>query len=148
MSTSGANVFDRRDVEKLRAVLEQLSPVNHDLIAARGSLVASEPSSRLQVDCFSTMINNFMLTNTELISLRDLIYISSVMRDSSDEAFVLAFIKTNADAMVGLINQFRSYINETSNICYRNNLVATKAQQLLSIYGNLTSVIKEISRRM
>ena len=73
-----------------------------------------------------------------------MVVIASSMNDKSDEQTVLDVLKEDATHFLNSVDISRKGINSTAGYCSSNNVAVAKAQEILRLYAEATSVVRSI----
>jgi hypothetical protein len=72
--------------------------------------------------------------------------IARSMNDKSDEKTVVDMLNEEAAEVLKYLDEDRRTINSTAGYCSWNNVAVAKAQEILSLYSEATSVVRSIMK--
>jgi hypothetical protein len=136
--TASANALDDADYRRLDNLWDKALQLENDITDAQ------QGARGHAADCFEAIYSHVERTEMKIGFLTKLVAVASAMVDKSDEKTVLGMLKLEVKNFNKYIDGSRSYINKAAGICSENYAVAAKAQELLRIYDEASSLTRSI----
>jgi len=135
---ASADALDNTDYTRMHNLLQKTIQLQRDILSA------NQGARENAVDCFEQLYANFEQVSLRIGFLDQMVSIASFMVDKSDEQTVLAAFKIEADRFLKQVELNRKEINLTAGYCSWNNVVAVKAQEILRLYDEASSLLRSM----
>ena len=143
-----ANPLETTDVQKLRSLRVSLHTTTIDITQAMEQL--SEANSYSDFRCLNFIHNQAHEIEMTAAGVSDLIALSILMKDSSDELYVLRSLKTWLKLLTNDLLHSRQMINGMMALCPRSATANVKSQVLLNKlsewYDPVASIVERVER--
>jgi hypothetical protein len=136
--TASADALDATDYTRMRDLSQKTIQLQRDILSA------NQGARGDAVDCFGQLYTNLEQVALRIGFLEQMVSIASLMVDKSDEQTVLGAFKTEADHFLKQIELNRKGINLTAGYCSRGNVVVVKAQEILQLYDDASSLLRSM----
>jgi hypothetical protein len=135
---ASADALDATDYTRMHNLSQKTIQLQRDILSA------NQGARGDAVDCFGQLYTNLEQVSLRIGFLEQMVSIASLMVDKSDEQTVLGAFKIEADHFLKQIELNRKGINLTAGYCSRGNVVAVKAQEILRLYDEASSILRSM----
>jgi len=135
---SSADALDATDYTRMHNLSQKTIQLQRDILSA------NQGARGNAVDCFEQLYTNLEQVSLRIGFLEQMVSIVSSMVDKSDEQTVLGAFKIEADRFLKQIELNRKGINLTAGYCFRGNVEAVKAQEILRLYDEASSLLRSM----
>jgi hypothetical protein len=136
--TASADALDASDYTRMHDLSQKTIQLQRDILSANQGVRGNA------VDCFEQLYTNLEQVAVRIGFLEQMLSIASLMVDKSDEQTVLGAFKIEANHSLKQIELNRKGINLTAGYCSRGNVVALKAQEILRLYDEASSLLRSM----
>ena len=136
--TATADALDATDYTRMHNLSQKTTQLQRDILSA------NQGARGNAVDCFEQLYTNLEQVSLRIGFLEQMVSIASSMVDKSDEQTVLGAFKIEAEHLLKRIELNRKGINLTAGYCSRGNVVAVKAQEILRLYDEASSLLRSM----
>jgi hypothetical protein len=136
--TASADALDASDYTRMHDLSQKTIQLQRDILSANQGVRGNA------VDCFEQLYTNLEQVAVKIGFLEQMLSIASLMVDKSDEQTVLGAFKIEANHSLKQIELNRKGINLTAGYCSRGNVVALKAQEILRLYDEASSLLRSM----
>jgi hypothetical protein len=113
-------------------------------VQLKGDITISRSQGGQGFECLTQLYNNLAITSEKMGKLRLMVTIARSMKDKSDEQTVVDMLNEEAADVLKDLDEERRAINLTAGYCSWNNVAAAKAQEILSLYNEATTVVMKV----
>ena len=111
-------------------------------VQLKGDITISRSQGGQGFECLTQLYYNLAIMSEQIGKLRLMATIARSMKDKSDEQRVVDMLNEEAADVLTALDDERRAINLTAGYCSWNNVAVAKAQEILSLYSEATSVIR------
>ena len=138
--TASANALDESDATRIDNLAKKSLQLQEDL----SSVQRGSPLVGKTWECLNELNHHLEIISVQIDWLRSMALLALSMKDKSDEQTVLDFLNEYATIFLGHLDISRQGINSTASYCASNNVVVAKAQEILALYDDATSVVRSM----
>jgi hypothetical protein len=109
-------------------------------------ILISNPQIGGQDECLTQLHNNLEITSEKIGKLRLMVTIAGSMKDKSDKQTVVDMLNEEAADVLNDLDDGRRAIDVTAVYCSGNNVAVAKAQEILRLYNEATTVVMKVRR--
>jgi hypothetical protein len=139
---ASADALDASDVTRMNNLAGKVNQLRRDVLSARKSSPHVEAW-----ECLNELYKELYSISMELGGLQSLVVIASSMIDKRDEQVVLTALRQDGSSFLKDLEFSREEINATAGRCSSINVAVAKAQEILSLYSEATSVVRPITQK-
>jgi hypothetical protein len=139
---ASADALDASDNARIDNLMSKANALRQDVlnVQSRGS------HGETAWDCLNQLSHNLETVSLRIDWMRSIVTIASSMVNHSDEQAVVKVLNEDANSFLKDIELDRKGINLTAGYCSWNSVAVAKAQEILELYDEATSVVGSITK--
>ena len=141
-TSSRANILTRDDIQRFEDFGKKEISVAHDIADVERSTVASVK------ECLIDLLSELNEVHEMISPVYDLVALDVEMVDPSDERAVIKYLRLEIDSFLRDVASDREHINGIVGECSSSEAVAAKAQKILRLFDEATSLVGAISKKI
>jgi hypothetical protein len=142
--TASANALDESDATRIDNLAQKSLQLEKDLSSAQ----KGSPLTGKAWECLNELHHHVEMVSVQIDWLRSMALLALSMKDKSDEKTVLDFLHEYATGFLEHIDISRQSINSTAGYCSSVNVAVAKAQEVLKLQEEATSVVRSMMSRL
>jgi hypothetical protein len=141
ISLASAHAIDASDATRLSNLPRKILQLRKDITSVSRSQIGGQG-----YECLTELYNSLAIMYERMDKLRLMVTIARLMNDKSDKQTVVDMLSEEAAEVLKDLDVERSAINSTAGYCSWNNVAVAKAQEILSLYNETTTVVSSIMK--
>jgi hypothetical protein len=138
-----ANVLNQSDIEAFRGLIAKNLDLKKDILSA-GRAIAGDDARQCMLD-LATEVGGVV---DRLVLLITLVFLARDMVDNIDESLTLDHLRFHAQSFLNELPTEGAGISRIAGRGSREDIVSTKAQEILNLNGAMTSLLQSIMVRL
>jgi len=138
-----ANVLNQSDIEAFRGLIAKNLDLKKDILSA-GRAMAGDDARQCMLD-LATEVGGVA---DRLVLLITLVFLARDMVNNIDESLTLDHFKFHAQSFLNELPTEGAGISRIAGRCSREEIVSTKAQEIVNLNGATTSLLQSIMVRL
>ena len=139
---ANANAFDASEAAtRLDNLVKKSLLIEQNILSLQKS---SSPQVAKAWECLNELYYKLDVISVRIEGLYSMVSMASLMNEKVDEQTVLDFLDKDATNFLNHVEVSRRGINLTASYCSSINVAVAKAQEILGLYDEATSVVGSI----
>jgi hypothetical protein len=139
---TSAEALDEADYKRMLNLGAKFFQLQEDMLNVQ------KGSPLVEKECLDDLQNDLERISIRIEALTSMVSLASSMVNKLDEQMVLATLNMDATSFLKHIELGRKGINSTAGYCSSNNVAVAKAQEILKLYDEATSVVRSMMSRL
>ena len=143
VALANANALNRTDLESIAAMYREYSQMERDIGTA-----AENTNGGLGSSCYTQLILSLDNVGLEIVGISQLVMVSGLMKEPSDERIVNLTILSTLSAIATLISGQREFVIRKMAQCSDYEMFRDSAREALSVYSRVSRLMESLKLRI
>jgi hypothetical protein len=138
---TSADAIDASDYTRFSNLGKKLLQLRRDITNVQRTQTGGQG-----FECLKDLYNNLEVVSEQIDKLRVMVIIALSMNDKADKQTVVQMLNDEAGDVLQYLDEDRRAINSTAGYCSWNNVAVAKAQEILSLYSESTTLVRSVMK--